>query len=171
MPQRSSRARKALSQDDVKRVLYYNAQTGVFTWLVSHQSVKRGDTAGTLIAGYVNISIGGHKYKAHRLAWLYAHGYNPPNQIDHINGIPSDNRLVNLREATHGQNAINSRRPLRNTSGVKGVGWYKPCQKWRARIRFCGTLFHLGLFQRKEDAAAAYSKTAEKLHGEFRRVS
>jgi len=51
--------------------------------------------------GYVRIGVDGGKYTAHCLAWLYTHGVWPSDQIDHINGNRSDNRIANLRERRH----------------------------------------------------------------------
>lgn len=88
-------------------------------------------------------------------------------QIDHINGDGLDNRRANLRLATPLQNARNRAIQCNNTSGVRGVSWSVPSQKWRARIMTCGVSIDLGLFDDIEGAAAA-RRTAEREHfGEF----
>jgi|LakMenE01Jun11ns_1017448.scaffolds.fasta_scaffold9692867_2 hypothetical protein len=45
----------------------------------------------------------------------------------------------------------------------RGVHWHKNAQKWRAKINFKKTAFHLGLFDSQEDAYAAYKTAAKKL--------
>lgn len=87
--------------------------------------------------------------------------------IDHVNGDPSDNRLCNLREATKSQNMMNVGKIKSNTSGVRGVGWSKISQKWRAYICVNKRNIHLGLFDDIEDAKAARFKAVIKYHGEF----
>lgn len=92
---------------------------------------------------------------AHRIIWLLAYGELPKNQIDHINGIPDDNRLDNLRSVSHRQNALNQKIPKSNTSGVMGVSWAKDCSRWIAGIRIKGKRKHLGSFDNLFDAVCA----------------
>ncbi|MCH6546434.1 MAG: HNH endonuclease, partial [Deltaproteobacteria bacterium] len=68
-------------------------------------------------------------YLVHRTVFYLSHGYLP-EQIDHINGIRSDNRIDNLRGANDCTNAYNRGLQSNNTSGVKGVCWYKSRDKW-----------------------------------------
>lgn len=91
----------------------------------------------------------------------------PAEQIDHINRRPDDNRLVNLREASRAENMWNSSLSCRNTSGFKGVTFFRRAGKWMARIKFNGQSHFLGLFTTAEEAHAAYCKAAEKCFGEF----
>jgi hypothetical protein len=63
--------------------------------------------------GYLRITVLGKSYYAHRLAWFYMNG-EWPDQIDHINGIKSDNRIENLRNVTvqqNNQNKLNAQTP------------------------------------------------------------
>ncbi len=90
-------------------------------------------------------------------------------EVDHINGDPLDNRRANLRVATTAENQRNASVRSDNSSGTKGVGWYKPKQMWQAYIQIGGKLRHLGFFSVLEEAISA-RKTAEvQIHGEFRR--
>jgi len=152
-----------VTQELLKKLLSYNPDTGVFTW------VKRnGNIAGCpTCRGYVRISICRKTYRAHRLAWLYTHGSFPDNQIDHINGVRNDNRIINLRQATNTQNQQNKKISINNTSGIKGVCWHKTENKWIARIYIGGKPKRLGCFHDKNEAAAAYQKAAKKYFGEF----
>jgi hypothetical protein len=79
--------------------------------------------------------------------------------IDHINRDRADDRVDNLRWATHAEQTQN-RGPASmrrdNTSGVRGVNWYKQSAKWQAQITVDGTRLHLGYFDGIHDAEAAY---------------
>lgn len=156
----------------IKSVLDYDPITGRFHWLqrVSQRS-KAGDEAGyDTVFGYRGFRIKGKQYRAHRLAWLLAHGELPSSEIDHINGDRKDNRLCNLRLATRQQQQFNRKTPKNNTSGAKGVCWDRIAKKWRALITRNGRNHFLGHFVQIEDAKAAYENAAARLFGEFKRT-
>jgi hypothetical protein len=158
-----------LTQARLKQLLHYDAETGVFMW-ISHQ--RRPDLIGTIAGspqgqGYLLINVDNHKYKAHRLAWLYVYGEWPSFHIDHRNRIKSDNWIDNLRQATKAQNEMNKGLRANNSSGVTGVYWSIAAQKWQAYIRVNGRAKYLGIFDQKDGAIAA-RRTAELTHfGEF----
>lgn len=125
-----------------------------------------GTKAGYAWNGYVWITFHFGAISAHRIIFVMHYGYLP-DEVDHINGNPSDNRIENLRAATHKQNSQNMKTTRRNSSGVKGVSFHKTHGKWSAYIRADGKMKHLGLFKTIEEAAIA-RKSAEKSHyGEF----
>jgi len=161
-----------LSIERLKKLLSYSPETGDFTWLTKRGRAVVGGTAGHLDSrGYVRIIIDGKKYRAHRLAWFYMHGKWPEDQIDHVNGKYSDNRLKNLREATCSQNNFNKPLQKNNTSGVKGVYWHKGKQRWRAICRVDGKRYAVGEFLEIEKAAEAIKDFREANHGSFARNS
>lgn len=90
---------------------------------------------------------------------------------DHKNGNGLDNRRANLRIATTSQNLANRGKTRRNTSGYKGVMWFKRKRKWYARIRVSGKSVHLGYFDDPIDAAKAYDDAALKHFGEFAKTN
>lgn len=49
-------------------------------------------------------------------------------------------------------NAYKSVRYKNNSSGVKGVSWYKKSGKWRAQIKYAGENYYLGLYDKLEEA-------------------
>ena len=79
---------------------------------------------------------------------------------DHIDRDGLNNRRDNLRPASAGQQSAHRDRFANNTSGYKGVDWFKLRRKWRARIRVDSRLRHLGLFDDPIEAAKTYDKAA-----------
>jgi hypothetical protein len=87
-------------------------------------------------------------------------------EVDHINQIPHDNRINNLRLVTHSQNQQNRRGAQKNnlSSGVRGVHFEKSRGKWRASIGVHGGTKFLGRYDFKQDAEAAYAAAAAYMH-------
>lgn len=158
-----------VTAEHLRDILEYDASTGHFKWKrKTCCKVVVGKSAGFVAGnGYKVISIGGIKYPAHRLAWLYVYGTFPEFDTDHINGDPLDNRIVNLRAATRRQNMANKKMHKNNSSGVKGVYWCIQRKKWRASVRINGRNKHAGFFDDKEAAGAAYLAKAKELFGDF----
>ena len=146
-----------LTQRELKRILRYNKETGLFTRKIATcNSVKVGDIAGFIQpSGYVSICIKGKEYRAHRLAFLYVLGYFPENLIDHKDRVRHNNKWGNLRESSKSCNINNTRIWSNNTSGIKGVAWKKPRNKWRAYITINFKTISLGNFVNIKDAAEA----------------
>jgi hypothetical protein len=161
----------ALTADYLREVLDYNPETGEFRWK-RHMSNRRGagQEAGCICSrsGYRLIGIKGVVHKANRLAWLYVHGEWPDRFVDHINGKTGDDRIANLRLATHQENLCNRGKPRNNTSGYKGV--HRHQGMWRARIAVNGRSISLGLYHNPEEAHRAYAIAAERYHGDFARA-
>ncbi len=160
-----------LTQARLRELLNYNSKTGVFTCRKTRSSKA---VAGQVVghahpAGYLWMVIDYRRYLCHRLAWLYVHGKWPPVEIDHINGVRDDNRLVNLRIATISQNRANARKRRDNSSGFKGVYWVARYEQWIAQIVLNRKAKYLGHFDSAEDAHDAYCKAAQKHFGEFAR--
>lgn len=153
-----------LTQARLKELLHYDAPSGVFRWRVeSHVARRPWDVAGRKNEkGYTIIDIESRQFRAHRLAWLYVHGRWPSDQLDHRNGDRSDNRLVNLRDATNKENHENFALSRGNTSGYRGVSWDKNRQKFTAKVVHHGKTINVGRFDTAEEAgAAAAAKRAE----------
>lgn len=150
-----------LTQDELKALLHYDSDTGVFTRLVrTSNAINVGDIAGTTDAkGYVIIRVKGVTHKAHRLAWLYVHGVWPSGEVDHINHDPSDNRISNLRDVSKSANQQNRRAPR---------GYSRDGNRWKAQIRVCGKWQHLGCFATESEAHAAYLSAKSQLHQKAR---
>ncbi|MCP3686609.1 MAG: HNH endonuclease [bacterium] len=146
-----------LTQHELKELLHYEPNTGIFTWKEDRNcQVVRGDIAGTPDKEYYTIiKVNRKQYKAHRLAWLYYYGSWPENEIDHINRINNDNRIVNLRDVFSSCNSRNSWLRENNSTGVSGVNWHNSARKWYARITNHGIRYSLGRFDNFTDAVRA----------------
>jgi hypothetical protein len=157
-----------LTASRLRELLRYDPHTGVFVWLVGRRgfagAAKAGRSAGTAHAsGYVRIGIDGREYLAHRLAWFYVFGFWPREQIDHVNGDRSDNRLDNLREVSNQTNCENRRSSIK-PGKLLGVTFNKANRNWIAQIKASSGHIHLGCFETQELAHAAYITAKRRLH-------
>lgn len=105
--------------------------------------------------GYRQVRINGRTHGIHRLIWAMFNDTWPTQQIDHINGDPTDNRIENLREVSHTLNCRNKRANKNNTSGFGGVYWSTGAKRWRVVARDAGTRIFLGQYATFEEAVAA----------------
>lgn len=155
-----------LTAERARELLDYDPETGVFTRRLQRMKFSEGSVAGSLTSlGYIDIGVDRRSYKAHRIAWLITHGSWPVSELDHINGDKTDNRLVNLREATRSLNNQNTRVARRNNgTGMLGVHWDKKLKKFRAKISIDGKAIYLGRFQTAEEAYQAYLVAKRQLH-------
>lgn len=149
--------------DLVSGLLSYDPETGELRWKRSAGKAKIGSVAGCNAQGYTLVGVNGRLYKAHRLAWLLHYGESPTGDIDHVNGNRSDNRIVNLRIASHSENMHNRKADRDNKSGAKGVCW----NKWRGKWMAYSNGKHVGYFNTKESADKAVRVVRERLHREF----
>ncbi len=157
----------APTQSRVQELLSYDEKSGIFKWRINRCNISAGTVTGCLSKnGYLHIRIDKKLYLAHRLAWVYVHGSFLGAQIDHINGVRSDNRLCNLRLATNSQNQQN-RKAAQSTSstGVIGVAAHKRGKKpFQARIKKNGAMKSLGYFSSPELANSRYLEEKRQLH-------
>ena len=94
--------------------------------------------------------------KAHQFAWYVTH-QEITDQIDHINGIRDDNRLLNLRSATNQTNHFNETK-------AKGFHFDKAQNKWKAKIMLNNKNIYLGRFETQDEARKAYLQGKLKYH-------
>ncbi len=168
-----------LTAERLREVLNYGPESGNFTWLTREgdnphtktwNTKHAGKVAGNVRKsdGYRVIRIDGRMYLAHRVAFLYMTGAWTRADIDHANRDRSDNRWINLREATQSQNNANTPKRRDNTSGWKGA--YMNGSGWQAQIKVNGKHICLGTYSSPEGAHAAYIEAARKHFGEFARA-
>lgn len=167
------------SQQVLKQLFDYNPETGIAIWLkrkpefinasseveavgkaTAWNNRLEGKQLGTLDTnGYLKIAIFNQRFWLHRIIWKWMEGYDP-DQVDHIDGVRSNNSWVNLREVSVKENAKNKRRLNRNTTGVTGVSICKRTGKYHTYIGHGDTRITLGYFADLESARNA-RKTAE----------
>lgn len=161
------------SRDEILEWLTYEPSTGLFSRKKTRTS--RNYPVGFYARGYHKITVPGFgQIFAHRVAWVYMTGALPTNEIDHIDGNPSNNRWDNLREADRVAQGRNAKRRKDNKSGRKGVSWDKDLGKWRVDIvvrspEFKKRRIFLGSYDDVDAAGLAYVIAAEKYFGEFAR--
>jgi hypothetical protein len=85
--------------------------------------------------------------------------------VDHKNGNRLDNRKINLRVCSQGENLLNCRVRKHSGTGLKGVA--RTRSGWIAYIRHSGRKKHLGSFSSAELAYEFVSLARELLHGEY----
>lgn len=157
-----------ITQERLKQTISYSPETGIFVSLTSRGCVKSGDILGKPRSdGYVKIGVDKRDYFAHRLAFLYVHGYMP-EFVDHVNGMRSDNRICNLRPADKYINARNAARKPWSLSKFRGVN--KNGNAWYASIRVDGERYiNLGRFNDQVEAAYVYDMASLQYHGDHGR--
>lgn len=115
--------------------------------------------------GYMVTRIDGKNHYMHQVVWRTVRGAIPEGQeIDHVNGDRTDNRLSNLRAITHKQNTENRREQSNSGTGVKGVCWDKARKRFKAQITHEGVNHQLGRFTTIGEAQRAYAGAAALIH-------
>lgn len=172
------------SQEQLRELLDYEPATGLLIWR------QRPESSATLkewnrrwagkpalnarhSAGYRHGCIQARYLFSHRVIWKWLYG-DEPSEIDHINGVRTDNRACNLVASDCTENKHNMARTRRNTSGVSGVTWSQSNQKWNASIVYHNRTRWIGGYELFEDAVAARKAKEKELgfserHGEPRR--
>jgi len=121
---------------------YYNSlfeyKNGELFWKVkSALRIKIGDKAGSLNNKYYTIRLNKKLLFLHRIVWEMHNGDIPEKlQIDHINQIPTDNRIENLRLVTCNENNKNKSKQSNNKTGFTGILYVEKCKTnpWKVSI-------------------------------------
>ncbi|MGE0056251.1 MAG: HNH endonuclease signature motif containing protein [Hyphomicrobium sp.] len=151
-----------LDPQSLRERLSYDADTGSLVWISGRLS---GRGAGCRTKdGYCYVRIDSKNHYAHRVAWVLHYGENPVNQIDHLDGNRSNNRIANLRLATAAENAQNRVAYRNNKSGLLGVVTTKG-GRYIARIKAGNSpQITLGYFSDPFEAHSCYLSAKAKLH-------
>lgn len=144
-----------LTQELVRHMFDYREE-GYLVWKVCPRLGRVGRRAGRVDpkTGYCNVKVSGKTYGLHRLIFVWHHGYNPENCVDHIDRNTSNNRVENLREITSQCNSRNCRVSRVSESGITGVVRHRE-GKWLAHITINKKMFYLGTFKTIVEAARA----------------
>lgn len=163
-------------QATLKRLLNYDAETGVLTWRARTPDLFEGNRSDQACRlwnfrfagkpafsrderGYLKGTLIGHRVSAHRVAFKMAHGVEP-DEIDHKNGKKDDNRICNLRSVSHTENQRNMRHRKTNRPGI---AFHIRRKKWVAYISDGYKRLHLGVFDSEEAAWQARCGAADQL--------
>lgn len=169
------------SQEYITECFHYDPDTGLLTWKerpLHHfknlqvckaiNNTYLGKTAGFLkVSGYCRVVLNKKEYNVNRIIWKYVTKEEPLKSIDHINGIKTDNRFINLREATHSQNSFNRKIDKDSSTGFKGVCFNKATGKYRSFIHVNRKQLFIGGFNSAQEAHDAYCQKALEHYGEF----
>ena len=161
-------ANEILTQEKLIEIFEY--KDGHLYWKKKiAKNIIVGSKAGWISgAGNYDLMYQNKTYKVHRLIFALHHGYFP-KIIDHIDGNPLNNKINNLREATHSQNLQNSKLRKDNKSGEKGVIWDKKYKKWRVSCVLNKKQYHGGYYKNLTEAIESVRKLRTQLHEEFAR--
>lgn len=155
-------ARKKMTKDEAIAVCLdkfrYDAETGDL------YDIKTGKKKACVVKrGYYYIHVGDKQLRAHRIAWMIAKGDIPSGMvIDHINGIRTDNRLVNLRLIDTKSNSQNMVKRMRKHNLPCGVTIKKG--KFRARVKVNSKHIVVGNYATEYEAGLAYIQAKLKYH-------
>lgn len=121
--------------------------------------------------GYYQISLCKnnkiYRPKLHRLIYEMYNGTIPNKmQIDHINGIRTDNRLENLRLATNQQNQRNIRKKKNNSTGYKCI-YITKWNTYLVYIRINKKSLYNKTFKTLEEAIINRDIKLKEFHGEY----
>lgn len=132
-------------------------------------NTKVGDKAGTLSKdGYIRVFVRGKSYLAHQLVFIMTHGYKA-KEVDHINGVKTDNRPENLREVTRSQNRMNTLG--RGKAKVKNVTQHTCGNRFEVTLYVNGKKKYIGLFEDLELAELVAAEARIKFHGQYARAA
>ena len=159
--------------ETLRKTFALDAERGVL--LRNHNSGqhKRGQVCGTKMAsGHMQTFADGKRYLVHRIIYFMSTGIDPgENVVDHINGVPNDNRISNLRLATKKENSRHKiKLCLTNTSKHRNVSWCKSIQRWKVSIGYNNKRVQRQ-FVNLDDAVRCAHELRKTLFGNFAGVT
>lgn len=172
--------------ETIRELLEFDTDTGLLFW--RYRSLRWFQCAGSQASwnkrysgklalnhirpdGYKMGCVFGKPHLTHRVIWAISVGEWANGEIDHINGIRTDNRMENLREASRRQNVANQKVRRDNYSGMKGVHYDKRTGRYNAIIYENGVKRRLGSFMDAKFAFEAYRRESMIIHGDYACIS
>jgi hypothetical protein len=159
-----------ISVDTIQNLFGYDPDTGALYWKVARSNVVKIGVPVTRVSpstGYIRVSVNKKQLVAHRVAWVLSTGAWPTGVIDHINGIKTDNRLINLRDVPRADNCLNRVGVQKNKKlGDLGVFFDKRSGSWYAQLCYRGKVLCLGTFLSSSEASTAVAVARKKILGQ-----
>lgn len=154
---------EALTQQRLHELFDY-ADGVLLNKTIRRSQIKVGYPAGHRTKrGYTNIRVDGRMYKAHRLIFLFHHGYMP-DLIDHIDCDRTNNRIENLRACNKSENGMN-RAGSYGKAAARNV--YKRGNKFQVHMKREGRAYYIGTFDDFYEAKDAAADARSRLFGVF----
>ena len=151
----------------LREVFHYDPKTGVLSRLSPRPKETPGAQVGHLSrSGYIVVGIDRRVCRAHRVCWALHTGAWPLYEIDHRNGVRSDNRWVNLRDVKRHVNMHNKPRSNVSASGYQGV-YPLPSGGFMSTFSFDKKRHYVGVFRTAEAAYDAYLRRWAAVVGEL----
>lgn len=169
------RKTKDLTTQEILSLVFYDCESGNFYWSNTIESKgagkgKRGHIKGDVASrkaanGYLGVTINSVPVLCHRLAWFLTYGKWPDGDIDHKNGVRTDNRISNLRDVPRSINMQNLRSSHSDTeSRLLGAYLDKRRGYWYSKIHKDGKTTDLGSFKTAQEAHQAYLDAKRRIH-------
>ena len=145
---------KTPSVAEFRASISYDPNTGEITRI-------SGQRAGRVVGhhqpnGYLTITFRHRTYRFHRVAWALHTGGWPIGQIDHIDGVTTNNKWSNIRDVTAAVNSQNKREAYRNNQSKVQGATPMPTGEFMSRIFRNGRRVFLGVHPTAVAAGAAY---------------
>lgn len=153
--------------EQLKDMFHIYPETGKIYWKnppKNHPDLM-GKEAGFDSGTYWVIKVNKKAQKRSRLIFFIANGRFPSPCIDHINGIKTDDRIANLREATVMQNNWNHKNRVKTTDLPMGIR--KNGNKFVARISHNKKQITIGTFENLIEASNVYKEKRIELYGQY----
>jgi hypothetical protein len=137
----------------------FRDEDGVVYWKEPGPNRPLNRPAGSVRSrGYWRISYKNEHYQRHYIVWCLHHKRwpKPGYELDHIDRVPGNDCISNLREVTRRENMYNT--------GARGYHWDEKNKKWRAYIMVDYKSINLGRYKSKEEAQEAYNRAKLLYH-------
>jgi hypothetical protein len=164
-------------KETLRLALRYDPATGKIYWRDDWYPASRTtDEVGWIehpeypSGGYLRFHHRGQMFMGHRVIWFLHYGEWPPQEIDHIDGDSTNNRIENLRLSDRTQNNQNKRPYKNNKTGYKGVSITKK-GNYLSQIAKDKKNYWLGEYNCPIEAARAYDRKAIDLHGQYAKTN
>jgi hypothetical protein len=161
-----------ITQTYLRERLDYDPETGIFRWKAwsgarpNWNAKHAGKVAGWVQDyGRIKIRLNGREEMAHRLAWIYMHGHLDRHiLVDHEDRNPSNNKISNLRLATHSENNENREFKL-SACGERYIRWLEKKKRFIVSIHTSSMIkrVSVGYYKTLQEAVEARDKFLSKL--------